>query len=61
MWKGVIVVYFIVVFCYFFVVFIGFKIFGNNVEENILILFYDFKVFIIFVNMFVVVYFFGSY
>ncbi|KAL2529083.1 Lysine histidine transporter 1 [Forsythia ovata] len=37
MWRGVIVAYIIVALCYFPVALIGFWIFGNKVDENILI------------------------
>ncbi|KAG9158261.1 hypothetical protein Leryth_000390 [Lithospermum erythrorhizon] len=37
MWKGVIVAYIVVALCYFPVAFIGYKMFGNVVEDNILI------------------------
>lgn len=37
MWKGVIVAYIGVAFCYFPVAFIGYYMFGNSVDDNILI------------------------
>ncbi|KAF2293216.1 hypothetical protein GH714_040549 [Hevea brasiliensis] len=37
MWKGVIVAYIVVAVCYFPVAFIGYWVFGNKVEDNILI------------------------
>ncbi|CAH8354350.1 unnamed protein product [Eruca vesicaria subsp. sativa] len=61
MWKGAIVAYLIVAFCYFPVALIGFKTFGNNVEENILTSLHDPKALIILANMFVVVHLLGSY
>ncbi|CAN6895896.1 unnamed protein product [Brassica oleracea] len=61
MWKGAIVAYLIVAFCYFPVALIGFKTFGNNVEENILTSLHDPKALIILANMFVVVHVLGSY
>ncbi|KAH6787467.1 lysine histidine transporter 1 [Perilla frutescens var. hirtella] len=36
MWKGVIVAYLVVALCYFSVAFIGYYIFGNTVDDNIL-------------------------
>uniref|UniRef100_A0A2N9G8B5 Amino acid transporter transmembrane domain-containing protein n=1 Tax=Fagus sylvatica TaxID=28930 RepID=A0A2N9G8B5_FAGSY len=37
MWKGVLVAYIVVALCYFPVALIGFWMFGNAVEDNILI------------------------
>ncbi|KAF6173976.1 hypothetical protein GIB67_039927 [Kingdonia uniflora] len=37
MWKGCIVEYIVVSLCYFSVAFIDYKVFGNSVEDNILI------------------------
>ncbi|KAL0900989.1 hypothetical protein Bca101_084950 [Brassica carinata] len=61
MWKGAIVAYVIVAFCYFPVALLGFKTFGNNVEENILTSLQDPKALIILANLFVVVHILGSY
>lgn len=35
MWKGVLVAYFIVALCYFPVALIGYRMFGNKIEDNI--------------------------
>ncbi|KAH7852603.1 hypothetical protein Vadar_026973 [Vaccinium darrowii] len=37
MWKGEIVAYIVVALCYFLVALIGYYIFGNEVDDNILI------------------------
>ncbi|MBO0186200.1 hypothetical protein J0683_25395, partial [Vibrio parahaemolyticus] len=36
MWRGVIVAYIVVALCYFPVALVGYYIFGNGVEDNIL-------------------------
>ncbi|KAG7650179.1 Amino acid transporter transmembrane domain [Arabidopsis thaliana x Arabidopsis arenosa] len=61
MWKGAIVAYIIVAFCYFPVALVGFWTFGNNVEENILKTLRGPKGLIIVANMFVVIHLMGSY
>lgn len=61
MWKGAVVAYIIVAFCYFPVALVGFKTFGNNVEENILESLTKPKPLVIVANMFVVIHLMGSY
>ncbi|GAA0152715.1 hypothetical protein LIER_11126 [Lithospermum erythrorhizon] len=61
MWKGVIVAYIVVALCYFPVAFIGYKMFGNVVEDNILISLEKPAWLIAMANMFVVVHVIGSY
>ncbi|KAA8530131.1 hypothetical protein F0562_004840 [Nyssa sinensis] len=61
MWKGVLVAYFIVALCYFPVALIGYKMFGNVVEDNILISLEKPAWLIALANMFVVVHVIGSY
>ncbi|KAG7585028.1 Amino acid transporter transmembrane domain [Arabidopsis thaliana x Arabidopsis arenosa] len=69
MWKGAIVAYIIVAFCYFPVALIGFWIFGNNVEDNILkslqgperLIIGTLKRFIIVANISVIIHLMGSY
>ncbi|XP_057949505.1 lysine histidine transporter 2 [Malania oleifera] len=61
MWKGVIVAYIVVALCYFPVALIGYYIFGNNVDDNILITLEHPRWLIAAANMFVVVHVIGSY
>ena len=61
MWKGVIVAYVIVAFCYFPVAIVGYWAFGNEVNENILITLKEPRWLIAMANMFVVVHLVGSY
>lgn len=61
MWKGAIVAYIIIAFCYFPVALVGFRTFGNSVEENILKSLRDPTPLIIVANMFVVIHLLGSY
>ncbi|PKA55496.1 Lysine histidine transporter 2 [Apostasia shenzhenica] len=61
MWKGVMVAYFVVAICYFPVAFIGYYIFGNAVDDNILITLQKPKWLIAAANMFVVIHVIGSY
>ncbi|KAI3463082.1 hypothetical protein Pfo_019745 [Paulownia fortunei] len=61
MWRGVIVAYIIVAVCYLPVALIGYWMFGNAVEENILITLQKPKWLIAMANMFVVVHLIGSY
>ncbi|KAA8548199.1 hypothetical protein F0562_004540 [Nyssa sinensis] len=61
MWKGVIVAYLIVAFCYFPVALIGYWIFGNKVDDNILITLEKPVWLIAMANMFVVIHVIGSY
>ncbi|KAL6960463.1 Lysine histidine transporter 1 [Sarracenia purpurea var. burkii] len=61
MWKGVVVAYIVVALCYFPVALIGFWVFGNKVEDNILITLEKPTWLIAMANMFVVVHVIGSY
>ncbi|KAL0355144.1 UNVERIFIED_CONTAM: Lysine histidine transporter 2 [Sesamum radiatum] len=61
MWKGVVFAYIVVAFCYFPVAFVGYAIFGNTVEDNILMSLQKPAWLIIAANMFVVVHVIGSY
>ncbi|KZV17302.1 lysine histidine transporter 1-like [Dorcoceras hygrometricum] len=61
MWRGVIVAYIVVALCYFPVAFIGFWMFGNSVDDNILITLNKPVWLIAMANMFVVIHVIGSY
>ncbi|WVZ07236.1 hypothetical protein V8G54_020582 [Vigna mungo] len=61
MWKGVIIAYIVVALCYFPVALIGYWMFGNGVEDNILISLEKPKWLIAMANMFVVIHVIGSY
>ncbi|CAO2832959.1 unnamed protein product [Amaranthus hypochondriacus] len=61
MWKGVIVAYIVVALCYFPVALIGYWVFGNKVEDNILMSLEKPSWLIAMANMFVVVHVIGSY
>ncbi|KZV17298.1 lysine histidine transporter 1-like [Dorcoceras hygrometricum] len=61
MWRGIIAAYVVVALCYFPVGLIGYRIFGNSVDENILITLKKPKWLIAAANMFVVVHLIGSY
>ncbi|GAB2280585.1 hypothetical protein Dimus_015215 [Dionaea muscipula] len=61
MWKGVIFAYIVVAACYFPVAFIGYYIFGNNVEDNILLSLEKPSWLIVAANAFVVIHVIGSY
>ncbi|XP_021286897.1 lysine histidine transporter 1-like [Herrania umbratica] len=61
MWKGVIVAYIVVALCYFPVSFIGYWVFGNSVEDNILISLEKPAWLIASANLFVVIHVIGSY
>ncbi|XP_050372926.1 lysine histidine transporter 2-like [Argentina anserina] len=61
MWKGVLVAYFVVAICYFPVAIVGFYIYGNSVDENILISLEKPAWLIAAANLFVVVHVIGSY
>lgn len=61
MWRGVIVAYIVVALCYFPVAFVGYYIFGNEVDENILIALEKPVWLIAMANLFVVVHVIGSY
>lgn len=61
MWRGVIVAYIVVALCYFPVALIGYYIFGNAVDDNILITLQKPAWLIAAANMFVVIHVIGSY
>ncbi|KAG8365947.1 hypothetical protein BUALT_Bualt17G0024900 [Buddleja alternifolia] len=61
MWKGVIFAYIIVAICYFPVAFVGYYIFGNTVDDNILLSLEKPRWLIAAANMFVLVHVVGSY
>ncbi|KAG8093339.1 hypothetical protein GUJ93_ZPchr0012g20273 [Zizania palustris] len=61
MWRGVVLAYLVVAICYLPVAFIGYYIFGNVVDDNILITLEKPRWLIAAANMFVVVHVVGSY
>ncbi|XP_004310189.1 PREDICTED: lysine histidine transporter 1-like [Fragaria vesca subsp. vesca] len=61
MWKGVVVAYIVVALCYFPVAIVGFYVYGNSVEDNILISLEKPAWLIAAANLFVVVHVIGSY
>ncbi|PRQ54162.1 putative amino acid transporter, transmembrane domain-containing protein [Rosa chinensis] len=61
MWKGVIFAYIIVALCYFPVSLVGYYIYGNSLEDNILVTLERPKWLIAMANMFVVIHVIGSY
>ncbi|KAJ0973092.1 hypothetical protein J5N97_021051 [Dioscorea zingiberensis] len=61
MWKGVVVAYIIVPLCYFSVTWIGYRAFGNSVNDNILISLEKPVWLIAAANMTVVIHVIGSY
>ncbi|XP_059445813.1 lysine histidine transporter 2 [Corylus avellana] len=61
MWKGVVVAYIVVAICYFPVALLGYWVFGNEVEDNILLSLEKPGWLIAAANMFVVVHVIGSY
>lgn len=61
MWKGVLVAYAVVALCYFPVALVGYYIFGNKVDDNILITLEKPAWLIAAANLFVVVHVIGSY
>ncbi|OMO69063.1 Amino acid transporter, transmembrane [Corchorus olitorius] len=61
MWRGVLLAYIVVALCYFPVAFIGFYMFGNDVEDNILISLEKPTWLIVAANAFVVIHVIGSY
>ncbi|KAM1303752.1 hypothetical protein ACFX2F_021522 [Malus domestica] len=61
MWKGVVVAYIVVALCYFPVCFVGYYIYGNSVEDNILISLEKPVWLIAAANIFVVIHVIGSY
>lgn len=61
MWIGVVVAYIVVAICYFPVAFIGYWMFGNQVDDDILISLEKPSWLIAMANLFVVVHVIGSY
>lgn len=61
MWKGVIVAYIVVALCYFPVALFGYWIYGNQVDDNILITLEKPAWLIAAANMMVVIHVIGSY
>ncbi|KAF7148877.1 hypothetical protein RHSIM_Rhsim03G0109100 [Rhododendron simsii] len=61
MWKGVVVAYIIVALCYFPVSMIGYWVFGNSVDDNVLLSLEKPAWLIAAANMFVVMHVIGSY
>lgn len=61
MWKGVVVAYIVVAICYFPVALVGYYIFGNTVEDNILLTLEKPIWVVAAANLFVVVHVIGSY
>lgn len=61
MWRGVVVAYIVVALCYFPVALLGYYVFGNKVEDNILLSLENPEWLIVAANLFVVVHVIGSY
>ncbi|KAH9611523.1 hypothetical protein KSS87_008468, partial [Heliosperma pusillum] len=61
MWKGVVVAYIVVALCYFPVSLIGYWIFGNDVQDDILVSLNKPAWLIAMANLFVVIHVIGSY
>ncbi|XP_010550273.2 PREDICTED: lysine histidine transporter 1-like [Tarenaya hassleriana] len=61
MWRGVLVAYAVVALCYFPVALVGYWMFGNTVDDNILITLEKPAWLIALANLFVVVHVIGSY
>ncbi|WOL07930.1 hypothetical protein Cni_G16680 [Canna indica] len=61
MWKGVIIAYIIVALCYFPVALVGYWIFGNEIDDNILITLGKPRWLIAAANLMVVIHVIGSY
>ncbi|KAF3444492.1 hypothetical protein FNV43_RR14184 [Rhamnella rubrinervis] len=61
MWKGVVFAYVVVAMCYFPVALIGYYVFGDKVEDNILISLEKPAWLIVTANLFVVIHVIGSY
>lgn len=61
MWKGVIIAYVVIAVCYLPVALVGYAMFGNAVDENILLSLGKPVWLIAMANMFVVVHLIGSY
>ncbi|PPD83893.1 hypothetical protein GOBAR_DD19164 [Gossypium barbadense] len=61
MWKGVVIAYLVVAACYFPVAFCGYLVFGNQVEDNVLVSLEKPAYLIVAANAFVLVHVIGSY
>ncbi|XP_062109533.1 lysine histidine transporter 2-like [Humulus lupulus] len=61
MWRGVVVAYIVVALCYFPVALVGYYVFGNSVDDNVLITLEKPAWLIAAANMFVVIHVIGSY
>ncbi|XP_022751863.1 lysine histidine transporter 1-like [Durio zibethinus] len=61
MWRGVVIAYIVVAMCYFPVALIGYWMFGNSIQDNILISLEKPAWLIAMANIFVVVHVIGSY
>lgn len=61
MWKGVVFAYTVVALCYFPVAWIGYWVFGNSVEDNILLSLQRPPLLVALANIFVLVHVIGSY
>jgi amino acid permease len=61
MWQGVVLAYLVVAICYLPVAFVGYYVFGNAVDDNILITLEKPRWLIAAANIFVVVHVIGSY
>lgn len=61
MWKGVVVAYVIVAICYFPVAFLGYYVFGNTVDDKILMTLEKPQWLIALANLFVAVHVVGGY
>lgn len=61
MWRGVVVAYIVVAICYFPVAFVCYYIFGNTVDDNILMSLEKPTWLIVMANSFVVIHVIGSY
>ncbi|KAH1122869.1 hypothetical protein J1N35_006029 [Gossypium stocksii] len=61
LWKGVVVAYLVIAACYFPVAFCGYLVFGNQVEDNILVSLEKPAYLIVAANAFVLVHVIGSY
>lgn len=61
MWKGVLVAYLVLALCYFPVALIGYRVFGNQVQDNVLLSLEKPAWLIAAANMFVVIHVIGSY
>jgi len=61
MWQGVVLAYIVVAICYLPVAFVGYYVFGNAVDDNILITLEKPRWLIAMANIFVVVHVIGSY